>query len=265
MQVERGPAGADHSGGTTGDARDWDGATYDRVADPMTRWGANVLERLRLRGDERVLDAGCGSGRVTEQLLERLPRGTVVALDASPSMLAEAARRLERFGNRVTLVCADLGQPLPVEGMVDAVLSTATLHWVADHDALFRNLVAVLRPAGQFVAQWGGAGNIQSVLDALRAAGETWPGPWNFAPPEATRRRLEAAGFEVEQIWLHDEPTPLGPGAPLETYLETVILGAHLERLPDAARKPYVRVVAQHLPTPVLDYVRLNVVARRAG
>ena len=57
--------------------RDWDARTYDRVADPMTRWGAAVLDRLALDGDERVLDAGCGTGRVTEALAERLPRGRV--------------------------------------------------------------------------------------------------------------------------------------------------------------------------------------------
>ena len=74
--------------------RDWDGATYDRIADPMTRWGTSVLDRLPLRGDETVLDAGCGSGRVTERLLERLPDGRVVALDGSPAMIREARARL---------------------------------------------------------------------------------------------------------------------------------------------------------------------------
>src|SRR4029077_11451509 len=80
--------------------RDWDAASYDRIAEPQTRWGTVVLDRLPLRGDERVLDAGCGSGRVTERLLERLPDGRVVALDGSPSMIAEARRRLARVGGR---------------------------------------------------------------------------------------------------------------------------------------------------------------------
>src|SRR5436305_5163708 len=101
--------------------RDWDGATYDRIADPMTRWGASVLERLPLHGDETVLDAGCGSGRVTEQLLERLPAGRVVAVDAAPSMLVEARRRLARFGERVWFVECDLGRPLPIDVGVEAM------------------------------------------------------------------------------------------------------------------------------------------------
>ena len=132
--------------------REWDAATYDRIADPMTRWGAVVLDRLPLRGDERVLDAGCGTGRVTELLLERVPDGHVVALDASSRMLTEAGKRLGRFGARVELVHADLLEPIPTDP-VDAVVSTATLHWIDDHDALFRNIATVLRPGGRLAAQ----------------------------------------------------------------------------------------------------------------
>jgi trans-aconitate 2-methyltransferase len=244
--------------------RDWNAPTYDRVANPHVAWGRNVLDWLQLAGDERVLDAGCGTGRVTELLLERLPRGRVVALDASPSMVEEAGRRLAHASDRVELLCADLAQPLPVVGEIDAVLSTATFHWIADHDALFRNLAAVLRPGGQFVAQCGGAGNIASVVAALPPAPDGWPGPWNFAGPDETRRRLEAAGFEDVQVWLQDEPTPFEPGEPLETFLGTVILGAHLDRLPPDERPGYVRAVAARLPRPEVDYVRLNIVARRS-
>ncbi len=101
---------------------DWDAATYDRIADPMARWGGAVLDRLPLRGDERVLDAGCGSGRVTEQLLARLPAGHVIALDASAAMIDEARLRLAPFAGRVSYVLADLLEPLPVDPPVDAIL-----------------------------------------------------------------------------------------------------------------------------------------------
>src|SRR4051794_1770980 len=170
--------------------RDWDGATYDRIADPMARWGADVLDRLPLRGDETVLDAGCGSGRVTERLLERLPDGHVVGLDASPSMVDAARDRLARFGDRVELLVADLGLPVPLESAsVDAILSTATFHWVPDHDALFAHLAAVLRVGGRLVAQCGGAGNIARVRAAISDAGNVWNGPWTFATPDETRGR----------------------------------------------------------------------------
>lgn len=245
--------------------RDWEATTYDRIADPMTRWGSTVLDRLPLRGDERVLDAGCGSGRVTEQLAGRLPGGRVVALDASPSMVAEARRRLARFGDRVEYVVADLGRPLPVAGTVDAILSTATFHWISDHDALFRNLAAVLRPGGRLVAQCGGAGNIGSILAVLATVGDGWLGPAHFETPEATRGRLEAAGFTEVETSLNPEPTAFAPGEPFETYLATIVLGAHLERLPESERAAFVHEVAGHLPRSEIDYVRLNILATRAG
>lgn len=251
----------------TGDApRDWDARTYDRVADPMTRWGSVVLDRLPLVGDERVLDAGCGTGRVTEQLLERLgDRGRVIALDGSPAIVERARERLARFGDRVEYVVADLGRPLPIPGAVDAVLSTATLHWVPDHDALFANLAAVLRPGGWLVAQGGGVGNIASIQRVLATIRDGWPGPVHFETPLATTRRLDAAGFVDIECWLTDEPTRFEPGEPFETYLRTVVLGAHLERLPAGEHDEFVAAVAAGIGEPVIDYVRLNIVARRSS
>jgi trans-aconitate 2-methyltransferase len=249
------------SGGPT---REWDAATYDRIADPMTRWGTTVVDRLTLAGDERVLDAGCGSGRVTEQVLERLPDGHVVALDGSSAMIARARLRLARFGDRVDYVVADLGRPLPLAEPVDAILSTATFHWVPDHDALFRNLSAVVRPGGRLVAQCGGVGNIASIRAVLATVGDGWLGPAHFETPEATRGRLETAGFVDVETWPNPEPTSFEPGEPFETYLATVVLGAHLERLPAADRAPFVHLVASRLARPEIDYVRLNILATRA-
>lgn len=245
--------------------RDWDAATYDLVADPMTRWGAAVLDRLPLRGDERVLDAGCGSGRVTELLVERVPRGSVVALDGSPAMVERARSRLAGFGDRVEYVVADLGRQMPVVQPVDAILSTATFHWVPDHDALFRNLAAVLRPKGRLVAQCGGAGNVASIRRVLAGIGDGWLGDAHYETPAATSERLEAAGFVDVSCWLTNEPTSFEPGAPFETYLRTVVLGSHVARLPETERDAFVHAVASALPEARIDYVRLNILARRAG
>jgi trans-aconitate 2-methyltransferase len=245
--------------------RDWDARTYDRVADPMTRWGSAVLDRLVLRGDERVLDAGCGSGRVTEGLAGRLPRGLVIALDGAPSMIDAARERLGRFGDRIEYVVADLGEPLPIEGTVDVIVSTATFHWVPDHAALFANLAAILRPGGWLVAQCGGAGNIATVQHALAAVGDGWLGPVHFETVLDTTQRLDAAGFVDVECWLQDEPTRFEPGEPLETYLRTVVLGAHLERMPAEAHDAFVHEVAERLPEPLIDYVRLNITARRSS
>jgi trans-aconitate 2-methyltransferase len=244
---------------------DWNAASYDRVADPQTRWGAEVLERLPLTGDEAVLDAGCGTGRVTELLAERLPRGRVVALDRSAAMLDEAKRRLARFGNRVAYVEADLERRLPLDGPVDAILSTATFHWVLDHDALFANLAAVLRPGGRLVAQCGGDANIARFLAVARSVDPTFSKRHNFQTAEATRERLEREGFESIETWLSEAPTRFEPGAPFEAFLETVCLRPNIDRLPADERDAFVKAVAARMPEPVLDYVRLNIVARRAA
>ncbi|HET9346864.1 MAG TPA: methyltransferase domain-containing protein [Candidatus Limnocylindrales bacterium] len=245
--------------------RDWDGAAYDSVANPQARWGVAVVERLveRLAGDERVLDAGCGSGRVTELLLDRLPLGRVVALDGSPAMLDQARQRLAGFGDRVEFVEADLRGPLPIGEPVDAILSTATFHWIHDHAALYRHLGAVTRPGGRLVAQYGGVGNTASVRAVLATIGDGWTGDVFFADPDETRGWLTDAGWTDVEAWLQPEPTRFEPGAPFKAFLRTVILGAHLARLPEGERDAFVDAVAARLPAAEIDYVRLNVTARR--
>src|SRR4249919_2427191 len=243
--------------------REWDALTYDRLASPMTRWGEAVVGWLELEGDERVMDAGCGTGRVTERLMERLPDGHVVAVDGSSAMVEHARTRLSPFGDRVEYVVADLSRPIPVDPPVDAILSTATFHWIPDHDALFANLAAVLRPGGQLAAQCGGAGNIASIEAALRAMGADL-GRKHFATPEATAARLEAAGFVYVETWLHEEPTPV-PAEDLEAYLGAICLGDHVESMAQDERRAFVHEVARRLPGPAIDYVRLNIRARRAS
>jgi trans-aconitate 2-methyltransferase len=241
---------------------DWDATTYDRIADPMTAWGARVVARTELSGDELVVDAGCGTGRVTELLLERLgPGGRVVALDRSPAMVAEAGRRLARFGDRVELLVADLAEPLPVRG-VDVILSTATFHWIHDHDGLFANLFQALRPGGTLVAQFGGAGNIAAVDRALDELGRG-TGPVHFETPASTGARLAKAGFADIQAWLEPTPVRFDSRAELETYLRTVILREVVLEVAEDERPALVAAVADRLPGGEIDYVRLNVTARR--
>jgi trans-aconitate 2-methyltransferase len=225
----------------------------------MTRWGEAVVGWLELSGDERVLDAGCGTGKVTAMLRDRLPRGAVIALDGSPSMIARAR---ERLGDEsVEFVVADLRGPLPIDPPVDAILSTATFHWIADHDALFRHLAAIVKRGGQLVAQCGGEGNIASIGRALHDLGMEQRK--HCAGPEATRARLEAAGFIDVEVWLHEEPTEL-PEADLEPYLEAICLGDHVQAMTTEERRSFVHDVAGRMPEPMIDYVRLNIRARRA-
>jgi len=243
--------------------REWDATAYERLSAPQTRWGRVVVDRLELDGHERVLDAGCGTGRVTSLLLERLPHGRVIALDGSSAMIAEAG---VRFADepRVELVVADLTEPLPLDEPIDAILSTATFHWITDHASLFRNLASVMRPRGQLVAQCGGAGNISSLERIISGMGHTFGGGKTFATAEETRARLEAAGFEDIDTWLNDEPTPI-PQEDLEAFMETVCLGGIVDDMGADERAHFVHEVASRMPEPVIDYVRLNITARRAG
>jgi trans-aconitate 2-methyltransferase len=244
--------------------RDWDAATYDRVSEPQVAMAARVLDRLPLAGDETVLDAGCGSGRVTEMLLERLPRGHVIAVDEAPSMVEHARARL---GARATVLRSSLTE-LVLDEPVEAVFSNAVFHWIADHQLLFERLLAALGPGGRLVAQCGGAGNVQRFHAVAREVGAEppyaeyiagWRGPWNFAGPEETAERLAATGFEEVETWL--EPYPVVPDDPVG-YLRTVCLGYHLERLPEKLRTDYVEAVSERADRE-LDYVRLNISARR--
>jgi trans-aconitate 2-methyltransferase len=240
-----------------------DGATYDRISAPLERIGREVLERLQLDGDETVLDAGCGSGRVTEALLERLPRGHVIGVDGSAEMLAAARARL---GERVELVGQDLVQLDLGARRVDAVLSTATFHWLPDHPQLFARLRAALRGGGQLVAQCGGTGNTTELLAATRAVGDrepysaylgAWDGPWNFVAPTKTAERLRDAGFDEVRTWLVSKPAPYED---LREWLVTNALTAHTARLPEQLREPFVDAVADELgPEPTISYIRLNI------
>jgi trans-aconitate 2-methyltransferase len=242
--------------------REWDASSYDRMSDPQLAMARDVIDRLDLQGDERVLDAGCGTGRVTAVVVDRVPDGHVIAVDGSEAMVAETRKR---FGDTVTAFASDLVE-LELDEPVDAILSTATFHWIPDHQKLFNRLYAALKPGGRFVAQCGGAGNIANVQAAIDAvdhpALQGWAGPWNYATPEDTTRRLQDAGFN--DIWTWLQPWPVEPPDPRE-YFTTVILGSHLERLPAEDRAPFVDAVLAQMDTPVVaNYVRLNLLARRS-
>jgi trans-aconitate 2-methyltransferase len=239
--------------------REWDAPAYDRLNAPMNQRGNDAVARLDLRGDETVLDAGCGTGEVTATLLERLPRGRVIALDGSQQML-DAAQ--ERFAGdeRVSFVHADLGEPLPIEERVDAIVSTSTFHWVPDHDALFRHLAAALRPGGQLVVDCGGAGNIASVLEVLRELGHV-EHPWTYAGVEETQLRLRAAGFVPEDVRLVPRVSQFGPDE-LERFLTSVVLRTFVMELGPQAGGELVHEVAARLPGREIHWVRLEIVAR---
>jgi trans-aconitate 2-methyltransferase len=244
--------------------REWDADTYDAVSDPQFEWGMEVLERLELRGDESVIDAGCGSARITAELLERIPNGRLLAVDGSPAMIEKAGGRL---GGRASYLVADLAE-LEVPEPVDLVFSTATFHWIQDHDALFHHLHAALKPGARLVAQCGGRRNVAEHTVAIATVGARpefaqhlteMAGVWNFAGPDETEQRLRAAGFSEPRCWL--QPKPVTPADPL-AFITTVTLGPILDQLPEELRRPFAEAVLVESPEPfTLDYIRLNIEA----
>jgi trans-aconitate 2-methyltransferase len=219
----------------------WDAATYDRVAGPQETWARAMLERLPERVP-RLLDAGCGTGRVTRLLLDRADH--VVAVDRDPEMLAAARTALagEAEVREADLLDLELDEP------VDLVFSCAVFHWIDDHDRLFAGLRRALHPGGRLIAQCGGAGNIATV-DRVAPR----PDPFHFPGPEETEDRLRAAGFCEARAWL--EPWPVVPDDPA-AYVRAVCLHGH----PDADALTPVVVAALGDP-PEVDYVRLNLEA----
>jgi trans-aconitate 2-methyltransferase len=257
--------------------REWDAQTYDQISEPQYQWGLEVLDRLDPQAGESVIDAGCGSGRVTEKLLERLPDGRVVGVDGSAEMIKVAG---EKFAgdDRVTLIVSDLLDLTPdlleqngAPAAVDALFSTATFHWITDHDKLFSRIHSILRPGGRLVAQCGGEGNVAEHARAIATVATQPPYSahfedmtmmWNFANPAETEERLRNAGFAEISCWLEDKP--IQPENAYD-FTTTVTMGPHLTMLPEEKRRAFAEAVLELSPDPlVLNYVRLNIGASRA-
>jgi len=252
--------------------REWNATDYHRLSGPQVSWGKKVLARIRLRGDEMLLDAGCGTGRLTAELLQSLPRGRVVGVDLSENMLAGARDYLARdFEGKFRLVVADL-QDLPFERVFDGIFSTAAFHWVPDHDRLFRSLFRALRPGGWLRAQCGGGPNLARLrkrTDELAATAKYaryfagFHEPWTFNDAERAAAILRRAGFVEVDTSLEPALTILEDLATYSEFVQTVILNRHLERIPnDELRTAFVAALARQASTDhppfSLDYWRLN-------
>ena len=256
-------------------SREWNSAVYHRLSGPQVSWGKRVLERLRLRGDEVVLDAGCGTGRLTADLLQALPDGRVIGIDLSQNMLNSAREHLAQSGARVSLVACDLLH-VPFKPVFDGIVSTAAFHWVLDHDRLFANLRGVLVRGGWLEAQCGGGPNLvclRSRADALAATSKFAPyftgfrEPWLYQDAEAAAATLRRAGFVDVETSVEAAPTQLDDADHYREFVRNIILRRHLENLPNAeARSKFINLMTEQArkddPPFLLDYWRLNLRGR---
>jgi trans-aconitate 2-methyltransferase len=244
---------------------DWDATSYEQVSTPQQAWGREVLDRLELRGDETVLDAGCGTGQVTAMLLGGVPDGRVIGVDGSPAMIEKAR---ERFGDRVELHVQDLRE-LELTGPVDVIISTATLHWIPEQPRVWERFHSVLAPGGRLEVQFGGHGNVAEAEAAMAKLAESphfaaalspWRSPWRFPTAGEARTEAEAAGFTVRDAWLaRRDARP----ADVRAFLATSVVTQELEKLPDDLREPYLDELMRELSDPdFIPYVRVNLSAR---
>jgi len=258
-------------------SKEWNATLYHEISAPQVSWGKKVLARISLRGDETVLDAGCGTGRLTCDLLEALPRGRVVALDVSRNMIDAARAYLAPdFGDRVEFIACDV-LDMSFNNRFDGIFSTASFHWVRDHEALFAGLFRALRPGGWLCAQCGGAGNLDRFLARVRDLMDSpqyapyfqsFATPWEFADPETSAARLKKAGFEAIDTSIEQAPTSFSSPQEFQRFVASVILHRHLELLPiPALRQQFLTTLTEEFahaePPLLLDYTRLNLQARK--
>ena len=275
---------------------DWDATRYHRLSDPQLAWGRRVLMRLAPTEGERILDLGCGTGRLTVEVLQTMGRGHVIGLDRSSAMLREAVARRgttapitrlhdasahpSRFpphaeDARLSFVQGD-GAVLPFVDAFDAIFSTATLHWILDHEQAFASIYRALAPGGRVVAQCGGGPNLHRLLTRAHALMQQprysshfdgWEDPWTFATVPTTTMRLERAGFTAILVSLEEAPATLPDRDTYADFLSCVCIHHHIDRLPESERPGFIDALAEQAaadtPRFTLDYWRLNIFARK--
>lgn len=253
----------------------WDASAYHDVADVQLQWGLDLLDRHDWKGDEHVLDAGCGTGRLAHKILDRHPGARVVAVDVESGMAEQARRTLEDHKKRVTVLEGDV-TALPVDGPFDLVVSNAVLHWVHDHERAYQEFHRVLRPGGHLLASYGGQGNLHGVHETARQvlaeepfADHSTPveSPWNRQDQRSTLAFLEAAGFRHAHVRLEPVDVTFEDDEQWRRFLQVVTLRTFLRALPQSLHERFLdrymqRAREQGLERR-LDFRRIFVDARR--
>jgi trans-aconitate 2-methyltransferase len=230
-----------------------------------------VLGRLKLHGDEMVVDAVYGSGRMSRELLSRLPEGKVIASDASAEMIAKAKENLEEFGQRVEFIHSDL-RDLKLKSGAEGIFSTATFHWINDREKLFAGLHRALKPGGWLGAQCGAARSLDKFWATVGQVVDREPYAefvqgrrklQEYLDPEDSRQQLFQAGFSDVKVWTQEMPEQFPSAQAFSEFITTVNLAEHVKFLPEELKKRFVSDVVEEIeqqdPPLTLDYIRLNI------
>lgn len=235
----------------------WDGVAYDALPLPHEQWGIRTIAALNLQPHETLLDAGCGTGRDAQLAFEQLPNGSLVCVDQSSTMLDQCRTR---FGqdSRVRILEGDLDKALPVDPeSIDAIMSVAALHWLADHNNVWQHFFNALKPGGRLATDCGGFRNLEKTLALVPQIDPNIKFPnWYYANVSDTEGLLKAAGFVDIEVSLRPHPTPLPDKQTLATYLRTLVFREWNDE--------QIAKMSELLTDNTLDYVRLEVRARKA-
>jgi trans-aconitate 2-methyltransferase len=239
----------------------WNAADYAANSVVQQTWARELIARLQLRGDERILDVGCGDGKVTAEIATVVRRGAVVGADASVEMIAHARKTFPAKKNPNLEFQVMDARKIKFAGRFDLVFSNAALHWVDDHEKFLRGASSVLKPGGRLIVSCGGKGNAHDMFLALRPEMrlQRWreffrkmPAPYFFYSPGNYEKWLPKFGFRINTLKLVPKIAAYPGAEGIATWLRTTWI-PYVQRVPEAMREEFIaavtrRYLASHPP-----------------
>jgi trans-aconitate 2-methyltransferase len=242
--------------------KSWDVERYEAGYSFVWNYGSEVVDLLDPKPGERILDLGCGTGRLTAEIAARGAK--VTGLDSSPAMIAQSRINYPDLA----FMLAD-GAHFLLPDPLDAVFSNATLHWIPDRRAVVACVHRGLRPGGRFVAEFGAKGNIRAILRATAEVLGRDTNPWYFPSLGEYATLLESEGFRVVQAFEFDRPTQLDAATGMADWLE-MFGDALFKGMDGTARREAVSHIIERLRPDLCrdrvwyaDYRRLRIAAVR--
>jgi trans-aconitate 2-methyltransferase len=262
------------------DGNGWDAETYDNVSTIQEEFALKLIQLRNWTGKEIVMDAGCGSGRVTKILAKIIPNGKIYAVDIDVNMIHKAKANLSQFEN-VTIINSDL-LDLSLEitsAKVDVIFSNAVLHWILNHQKLFNIFFELLNLNGQLLIQCGGYGNLKkaiSIFDKVKGSKKfkdyfkEWKEEWYFPKPSDTKKLLKEIGYKNIKVYLSEASISFANRSSYSLYLKTVVLWPYLRYIPsNKDKEEYLESILNEIEQNHsemiwnLDYIRLNILAHK--